>query len=255
MRAIFTYHSIDASGSPISCHPDAFERHLAWLGSGRIRVTTIEDLVTLPPSADAVALTFDDAFVNFEQVAAPRLHARGLPATLFVVTDRAGSANDWGGRRAAGIPHLPLLDWDALARLAERGFRIGAHTRSHPDLTRLPADAAEEEIRGSADAIERRIGTRASTFAYPYGRVDARAVAAVSKLFAFACTTEFQTLGLGANNALLPRLDMFYFQHPGALDGFGSPTFATRVAFRHALRRVRRLASAPAAAPTNGSIR
>ena len=30
MRAILTYHSIDASGSPISCAPDAFGRHVSW---------------------------------------------------------------------------------------------------------------------------------------------------------------------------------------------------------------------------------
>ena len=40
MRAILTYHSIDESGSPISVDPDAFRRHVRWLASGRVRVTT-----------------------------------------------------------------------------------------------------------------------------------------------------------------------------------------------------------------------
>jgi hypothetical protein len=137
MRAILTYHAIDATGSPVSCRPDAFERHLDWIRNGPVRATTIEDLVALPPSADAVAITFDDALVNFDDVAAPRLLDRGLPCTVFVVADRAGGTNDWGGRPARGVPRLRVLDWAALVRLQEQGIEIGSHSRTHPDLTAL----------------------------------------------------------------------------------------------------------------------
>jgi peptidoglycan/xylan/chitin deacetylase (PgdA/CDA1 family) len=248
MRAILTYHSIDTSGSPISCHPDAFDRHIAWLSGGGARVTTVDELIALPPTVDAVALTFDDAFVNFRDVAAPRLRAHGLPATLFVVADCAGSTNDWGGRGAEGIPRLPLLDWDALAALAEKGVSLGSHTRTHSDLVGLPPRILEEEVHGSADIIERRTGMRPSVFAYPYGRVDAHASSVVSRVFPHACTTEFRTLGEHECPVLLPRLDMYYFQRPGGLEQWGTAALTTRIAMRRELRRVRHLAGHAATA-------
>ena len=244
VRAILTYHSIDCSGSPISCHPDAFERHVEWFRSGRVRVTTIPDLLALPPAVDAVAITFDDGFVNFEDIAAPRLLQHGLPVTLFVVADQTGRTNAWDGRPAPGIPHLPLLDWPSLARLQARGVTLGAHTRTHRDLTHLAPAAVAEEVRGSADVIEQRTGTRPSLFAYPYGRFDADTAAIVSSVFRYGCTTEFRVLGPQITPAALPRLDMYYFQQPEKLASWGTPRFDRFVALRRGLRRLRRSAVA-----------
>jgi peptidoglycan/xylan/chitin deacetylase (PgdA/CDA1 family) len=246
MRAILTYHSIDPSGSPISCHPDVFDRHVAWLASGRTRVTTIPELLALPASEDAVAITFDDAFANFEEFAAPRLRRHGLPVTLFVVADRVGATNAWGGAPENGIPHLPLLDWSSLARLHENGVTVGAHTRTHCDLTRLPADAVERELRGSADAIQQRIGDRPSVFAYPYGRFDAQSARIASTVYSYSCTTELRVIDAHAAPAALPRLDMYYFQQPGYLESWGSRRFTRYVALRRGLRRLRRTAAAAA---------
>jgi peptidoglycan/xylan/chitin deacetylase (PgdA/CDA1 family) len=240
MRAILTYHSIDTSGSPVSCHPAVFDRHIRWLSSGRVRVTSIETLLALPESVDAVAITFDDAFVNFRDLAAPRLLENGLPSTLFVVSDEAGRTNAWGGRRQRGIPALPLLDWATLARLHEQGVTLGSHSRTHPDLTELSEARIEDEVSGSAERIARETGVRPVTFAYPYGRVDARSAAIVERTFAYACTTEFRVLESTASAARLPRLDAFYFQQTGQLESWGTSAFETFVSRRHYLRRVRR---------------
>jgi peptidoglycan/xylan/chitin deacetylase (PgdA/CDA1 family) len=244
MRAILTYHSIDDSRSPVSCHPDAFDRHVAWLASGRVRVVTIDDLMQLPDSADAVALTFDDGFVNFGEVAAPLLLEHGLPVTVFVVADLAGTANSWDARPNRITPDLPLLSWPALLRLQDRGVTLGAHSLTHPDLTRLEPAALDEEVRGCADRMEERAGRRPTVFAYPYGYRNQASTAIVGRAFRWACTTEFRTLTASAAPPALPRLDMYYFQRPGSLDGWGTPPFQARIRMRHALRRARRIARA-----------
>lgn len=243
MRAILTYHSIDKSGSPISCHPDAFDRHVKWMTSGRVKVTTIDELVALPPSTDAVAVTFDDAFVNFRAVAAPRLLAAGLPVTIFVVADCAGGTNAWRGRPARGVPHLPLLDWPDLIRLRQQGVVLGAHTRTHPDLTRLEPAAAENEIAGSADVIHKCGGVRPTLFAYPYGRVDAATERLVSRTFPLACTTELGVVDNLSEPLRLPRLDMYYFQDVRRLEQWGTSAFERFVKMRYLLRTVRRRAA------------
>jgi peptidoglycan/xylan/chitin deacetylase (PgdA/CDA1 family) len=244
MRAILTYHSIDTSGSPISCHPDAFKRHVAWLASGRVRVMTIDDLMHQPDNADAVALTFDDGFVNFRDVAAPRLLEHGLPVTVFVVADLAGTANSWDARPHRITPDLPLLDWPALVRLQEQGVTLGAHSLTHPDLTRLEPDALDDEVRGCADRMEECSGRRPTLFAYPYGYRNAASTETVARTFRWACTTEFRTLDTSATPPALPRLDMYYFQHARSLDAWGTAPFEARVRVRHGLRRVRMIARA-----------
>ncbi len=240
MRAILTYHSIDPSGSPVSLPAPAFERHVRWLRSGRVRVLSVGELVAAPSDEPAVAITFDDGFANFGEIAAPRLADAGLPCTLFVVSDHVGRTNAWNGIVATGIPHLPLLDWDALRRLTAQGVVIGAHTRTHPDLTAIGASAVRAELRGSADVIERELGRRPDVFAYPYGALDAEVAAAAEVEFRWSCTTEFAVLGHHDARARLPRLDAFYFQDPRRLDAFGTPAFARFVRRRHALRRLRR---------------
>ena len=203
-------------------------------------MTTIDELVTLDPSVEAVALSFDDAFVNVGEVAAPRLIAAGLPATLFVVSSRAGATNAWNGVPAPGIPNLPLLDWDAIGRLAEVGIHVGSHSRTHPDLTRLGEGALNDEVIGSADAIQAHTGIRPSVFAYPYGSVDERTAGLVRTSYRFACTTAFQALQGAEDTARLPRLDAYSFQRPGALDAWGTPAFERFVRRRDRLRRLRR---------------
>ncbi len=244
MRAILTYHSIDDFGSPISCHPDAFARHVAWLASGRVRVTTIDDLVQLPASADAVALTFDDGFVNFGDVAAPRLLEHGLPVIVFVVADFAGTVNSWEAGPNRTAPDLPLLDWPALVRLQERGVTLGAHSLTHRDLTRLEPGALDDEVQGCADRMEARSGRRPTVFAYPYGRRNEASTRKVAQAFRWACTTEFRTLVTPAPPPALPRLDMYYFQQARSLDGWGTAPFEARIRVRRALRRVRTIARA-----------
>lgn len=243
-RAILTYHSIDESGSPISVSPDAFAAHVRWLVSGRVRVIpllTLADEVRSGSQAtsDAVALTFDDGFANFAEHVAPLLRTHELPATVFVVSEHVGRTNAWGGRDAPGIPTLPLLDWDALGRLAEAGVDIGGHTRTHPALDTLDADALSDQIQGGAGEIASRVGRRPSSFAYPYGAVSPAAADMVRTRFQAGVTTRMRTLAATDDRALLPRLDAYYFRRPDGLSGWGTARFRAYLRMRAVVRAAR----------------
>jgi hypothetical protein len=238
VRAILTYHSVDLSGSVISLAPAVFARHLAWLAAGGVRVVDLEALATMPDEPHAAALTFDDGFLNFATAAWPLLRDHGFPVTLFVVTRHAGGTNAWGGRSAPGIPTLPLLDWDALGRLAEEGVRLGAHSRTHRDLTRVGDADLEDEVAGSAADLAARTGRRPGAFAYPYGRHDARVERAAAP-FACAVTTALRPVLSGDRAHALPRLDTYYLQRPGRLERFGTPAFARWLWLRGGARRLR----------------
>jgi peptidoglycan/xylan/chitin deacetylase (PgdA/CDA1 family) len=243
MRAILTYHSIDPSGSPISIAPEVFDRHVEWLAGGRVRVEPLAQLAATPaPASDGrprVALTFDDGFETFGTYAWPRLRDRGLPATVFVVSGHVGRTNAWGGRPSPGIPELPLLTWRGLAAVASEGAAIGAHSRSHPHLPDLEPAALDEELAGGQQDLADRLGGRPAHVCYPYGDVSEAVVAAAARYYALGCTTEYRVVGDGAPVLRLPRLDMGYFQHPGAFDDWGQPSFLRRIATRRAARAVR----------------
>lgn len=240
MRAILTYHSIDESGSIVSVTPESFRSHVAWLASGAVRVVSLTELASLGDDVDAVALTFDDALASVATQAAPVLSAHGLPATVFVVTGHVGADNRWNEASDPGIPALPILDWRALGRLQMHGFAVGGHTRHHRHLPRCGDAELIDELAGCADDIAAALGQRPTSFAYPYGDVDARVAAAAGNHFALCCTTAFQPWRTMDRPQLIPRLDAWYFGDASRLRSWGSASFRRSIAARHSLRRIRR---------------
>lgn len=75
---------------------------------------------------------------------------------------------------------LRPASWDMLAEMRRAGVTIGSHTQAHALLTNEPLHTIHEEVLGSRQALERKLGVPVEHFAYPYGRFNAAAVAAVA---------------------------------------------------------------------------
>ena len=73
-----------------------------------------------------------------------------------------------GEGRDSGAP--VMLDWDQVRAMNREGIAFGAHTATHPILTRIPLGDARGEIERSRDAIRTNVGCDATLFAYPNGR-------------------------------------------------------------------------------------
>jgi peptidoglycan/xylan/chitin deacetylase (PgdA/CDA1 family) len=158
------------------------------------------------PSRTAV-LTIDDGYADNGELAAPILERLGFGATIFAVTGRLGAVNDWSD--AAPLRGRPLLAVQQLTPLHERGIEFGAHTRTHSCLPDLPDEAVAEEVESSRKELELALGTPVHTFAYPYGRLDDRAIAAVQRAgFLSACTTEPRLACLGDHPLRIPRIEI-----------------------------------------------
>lgn len=63
----------------------------------------------------------------------------------------------------------PMMDIKDLRLLHSKGFGIGAHTITHPILSRCDAKLAFEEIAGSREELIALIGAPIRSFAYPNG--------------------------------------------------------------------------------------
>lgn len=69
------------------------------------------------------------------------------------------------------------LDWSELRQLQEEGVVLGAHTRTHPLLTRIDRQRIEEEVQGAKHDLDQHVGPCLPVFAYPAGAVGSAAPA------------------------------------------------------------------------------
>lgn len=164
--------------------PQTFESHLRWLrlwGYWSIPLGAVADCMTGGPRLPrrAVAITFDDGYLDTHEFAWPLLSRYGYGATVFLVSDAIGgdSAFDAG----SGYEPAPMLDWDQIRAMALDGIEFGSHTCSHPEtLVNLDDVTLRRELRSSRRTIEAELDRPVDLFAYPHSKSDWRVEAAVA---------------------------------------------------------------------------
>ena len=63
-----------------------------------------------------------------------------------------------------------MLTWDRVRHMNQHGIDFGAHTVTHPYLSRLSQDQVAWELSESKRRIESELQKRVAHFAYPNGR-------------------------------------------------------------------------------------
>lgn len=240
---ILTYHSISERNSPLNISPGLFKEQMEWLGRNA-RVAPLREVVVAlaehrPLPERTVVLTFDDGFRDFYTSAAPLLRRLALRATVFVPTGYCGKTSKWTGQ-PQWVAEQALLDWGQIIELARDGFDFGAHSISHPDLTALSREEAENEIAGSKAQIEERTGQKVGMFAYPYGRWSRSVRDIVSRHYEGACSTGAGVVEANADPYVLPRVDAHYVRRPALFQMAFTGSFKAYIAARRLIRRIRR---------------
>lgn len=65
-----------------------------------------------------------------------------------------------------------FLSWDEVREMSKGGISFGAHTVTHPILTKVSTEKAKEEIVESKERIEKELGKPVKLFAYPNGEIN-----------------------------------------------------------------------------------
>lgn len=65
-----------------------------------------------------------------------------------------------------------MLGWDGISELQTHGVEIGAHTHTHPLLSKTDDKHACEEIMVSTSVLRQKLGRKPRHFAYPNGRLQ-----------------------------------------------------------------------------------
>ena len=156
--------------------PDAFRTCIDWLRA-RYDIVPLGDLVepSAEPGRCQLALTFDDGYADWHEVAAPVLEDLACPATFFVSSGFVGlgpaEARTFRQQRLRRSRDLAPLGLDQLRDLAAHElFDIGSHTASHLDFSLDPsADSLASEVDGDRRRLEEWTGEAVRWFAYPWG--------------------------------------------------------------------------------------
>ncbi|MCX6866713.1 MAG: polysaccharide deacetylase family protein [Verrucomicrobia bacterium] len=121
----------------------------------------------LPVPARLIVLTFDDGNKSDVEFVALLLKQYGFGATFFV------SDCDWFRK-----DKQTYMTWEEVRKLHDMGFEVGNHTRSHPNLAKLPVEAVAAEVE-AIEQLHRDHGLpRPTSFCYPGYKVN-RAVVGV----------------------------------------------------------------------------
>ncbi|HJP92796.1 MAG TPA: polysaccharide deacetylase family protein [Pyrinomonadaceae bacterium] len=229
-------HPTDRAG--LHVRADRFEAQLNYLRRHYQVISLAEFLAArehnVPLPDRSVVLTFDDGYRNFLTSALPRLIARDMPVSVFLITDRVqpkgrSHANGW-----SESDDETFLSWEEIKELQQHGVEFGSHTCSHQKLSEIATRDAERELRVSHQTIAEHLSQATMPLAFPYGAYSEAVIAMTRELpYTCALTTE-----AGPN---APLTDLFLLRRDLIGDDDDEALFAARVSglitFFHRLRR------------------
>ncbi len=91
------------------------------------------------------------------------------------------------------IENPAMVTWKQIKEMSNNGIDFGAHTATHPDLTKIDLKEAEKEILKSKETIENKTNNTASGFAYPFGlsvNLNNQIKKIARDYFQYACTAK-----------------------------------------------------------------
>jgi peptidoglycan/xylan/chitin deacetylase (PgdA/CDA1 family) len=242
---ILTFHALDDGAAIVSLPPRVFERSLTRLADRGLRTMSLAQVLACiredAPFPDrSVVITFDDGYESVYEVAFPVLRRLGMMATVFLTVGASGNEERLPSREGR-----VMLRWDQIREMHRHGIEFGAHTCTHPDLTRLSDDQIEAEVRDSRVILEQALGIPVPRFSYPYGRYDRRVRGIVKRHFDSACSDRLRLASRDSDPYALERVDTFYLRRERLLGLAATawlPWYVRACAVpREARRAVRRL--------------
>jgi peptidoglycan/xylan/chitin deacetylase (PgdA/CDA1 family) len=165
--------------------PDWYRIAYAVRSARRPRLELLRRMDGLPAS---ISLTDRDAALRLVNAAHDRLRP-SEQGELAAMVEEAADA-----RALDHVKKVPrYIDWAAVRALHALGHTIGAHTRTHPILSRLSPEDQRVELESCRGRIQDELGAPVTLLAYPYGGRDSfddetkRLATAAGYQAAFSC--------------------------------------------------------------------
>ena len=208
---VFMYHHVSPhKGDMVSVTPDIFEAQMQFLNEKGYKTLSADELVrfmqsdiamprpSFPFSTNireqksthekAVAITFDDGYLDNYIFAFPILKRYNIKVAIFVVIDWVEEASKGQGVRvkgqevilpfhhegkeliAKGQSHKVVMNWDMIKEMKESGLvEFYSHTMSHSKCSELSDEKLIRELEGSKRVLEQRLSKPCQYLCWPKG--------------------------------------------------------------------------------------
>ncbi len=162
---ILLYHHITSSNladTRYSVSVTDFKLQMEQLKYWGYATITIEQLVNHINKGYAlprrpIVISFDDGYKDVFDNAFPIMEQNGFTGTVYVVANRL---------KADGF-----LQEEQLQALLDHGWEVGSHSMTHTELVQNHALVRQEILQSRLD-LEKALGIKVISFAYPFGSED-----------------------------------------------------------------------------------
>jgi peptidoglycan/xylan/chitin deacetylase (PgdA/CDA1 family) len=159
---VLAYHSVSAKQRLVFAEQMEI---VARMGKG-----IHADVNTLPEQGGRyVAITFDDGLEDIIENALPELKRRGLPSTVFVISDMLGRQRTWEHLGGEDTSDVKVMSLEQLLALPSELVRIGSHSMTHAFLPKLEKEKVQQEVSESRAQLEKILKCEIKLFSLPYG--------------------------------------------------------------------------------------
>lgn len=203
---VLVYHKLGfpgifSSNKGLFISPRLFERQLAELKAHGFAACE-PGLVTNPGCR--LAITFDDGYESAFKHALEFLRQYDFPAIQYLPAGYLGKRSSWDRKGEKIMDHSQVHDW------LQAGHLIGAHTVSHPHLTKVNETRARDEIGDSRKILEDKFGVEVRHFCYPYGEWDSKLAEWVAEAgYRTAVTVDFGVNKTGCDLFSMKRIHAY----------------------------------------------
>ncbi|GBD96428.1 poly-beta-1,6-N-acetyl-D-glucosamine N-deacetylase precursor [bacterium BMS3Abin06] len=222
------YHHVNPhKGDMVTVTPDVFEGQMRYLRERGYRTLNINELISyingnLELRHKAVAVTFDDGWLDNYIYAFPVLEKYKINAAVFVITDWTENASG----KPEGIPfpapthkesrllvekketYKIALNWKTVKEMSDSGL-VGfySHTKSHRRCDELSGTELLEELEDSKNLLEQKTGRSCPYLCWPYGKYNNTALDIAKKTgYKAVFTTEHGVAGRGDDLMAIRRI-------------------------------------------------
>lgn len=196
-KVIFCYHSIGNSWK-FSVSKRMFEKQIQFIKKTHVPLKVSEILQS--KLSHAFAISLDDGYQDNLSIK-EFCEQNNIFPTVYVL-----SLPEKASRETLGND-LNLLTTPEINQLLKKGWEVGCHTLTHAILPSKSAATLEKEIVYAKSLLEKKIGKKVTSFAYPKGKYSERVMRMVQKAgYQNAVTMDDNQLNKGTNPYLIPRV-------------------------------------------------
>jgi len=162
---ILLYHGIpmqSSSSDRYDVSAARFDEQMRQLRDWGYSTITVQQLVNhikkghrLPPRP--IVISFDDGYQNVIDNAYPIMERYGFTGTVYIVANRLNSKGFMGQKE--------------LKKLLDSGWEVGSHGMTHTELTQNHSLVRTEILQSRLD-LNKALGIKVFSFAYPFGTLD-----------------------------------------------------------------------------------